>query len=328
VRNITNLPKAHLHLHLEASARPSTIAELAARKGVAYTLPTRFASFAEFDAAYKTMAEFIAEPADLVRICREVIADEAAQGVAYTQPMFVPRFYAERFGMKEEEAFALMRDAFMDAAVEHGIDVGFILAGIWTRPIDTAEATARFAAAHADQGVVAFGLAGVEPAGGYARWARACDIARDAGLLVVPHAGEFGGAGNVAEAMDDLRADRIAHGVQAIDDPNLVARLASAGIACDICPTSNAVLGVFPSLGESPVRVFLEAGVPFTLNTDDQLFFGKLLAEEYAMVRDAFALSDAELAAIAHTSVAVSGAPATTKARIHQDIDAWLDGPA
>lgn len=328
MRDLKQLPKAHLHLHFEASARPSTIVELAARQGVAYRPPTRFASFTEFDAAYKAMINFITEPEDVVRICREVIADEAAQGVAYTQPMFMPRFYAERFSMSEAEAFALMRDAFMDAAAEHGIDVGFILAGVWTRPVESAESRAEFAAAHADQGVVAFGLAGVEPAGGYARWARACDIARDAGLLIVPHAGEFGGAGNVAEAMDDLRADRIAHGVRAIEDANLVARLAGAGIACDICPTSNAVLGVFPSLGDVPVRVFLEAGVPFTLNTDDQLFFGKLLAEEYAAVRDTFALSDAELAAIAHTSVTVSGAPAAVKEGIHLAIDGWLDAPA
>lgn len=328
MRDLCQLPKAHLHLHLEATARPETIVELAARQGVVYEPPTTFASFAEFDAAYKTMVDFITDPTDVVRICREIIADEAAQGVAYTQPMFAPRFYADRFGMSEEEAFALLRGAFRDAAAEHGIDVGFILAGIWTRPIETSEDAARFAAAHADQDVVAFGLAGVEPAGGYARWARACDIAREAGLLIVPHAGEFGGAGNVREAMDDLRADRIAHGVRAIEAPQLVARLASDSIACDICPTSNAVLGVFPTLGDVPVHTFLEAGVPFTLNTDDQLFFGKLLAEEYAVVQDTFGLSDAELAAIARTSVDVSGAPAATKARIHRDIDAWLAMPA
>ena len=220
-----------------------------------------------------------------------------------------------------------MRDAFVGAAAEHGIEVGFLLAGIWTVPVEPVEAAAQFAAEHADQGVVAFGLVGVEPQGGYERWARACAIAREAGLLIVPHAGEFGRPANVAAAMDVLEANRIAHGVRAVDDPVILARLAERQIPCDVCPTSNDLLGAFPTLADVPVRALLDAGVPITLNTDDQLFFGRQLAEEYAAARQTFDLSDEELAAIARTSVRASGAPADATARIERDIDAWLATP-
>jgi adenosine deaminase len=328
MRDVRTLPKAHLHLHTEASARPATIVELAAKYGVAYEVPTAFADFADFGAAYQTMVEFIQEPADLARICREIVEDEAAEGVLYSQPMFAPAFYSAPFGMTDAEVFDLMRDAFLEAATRCDIEVGFILAGLWTQPVADVEAAAQFAAERVDQGVVAFGLAGPEPAGGHEQYIRACAVAREAGLLIVPHAGEFGGPANVAAAVDVLAADRIAHGVRAVEDPAVVSLLAERRIACDVCPTSNVVLGVYASMAEHPVATLLDAGVPVTLNSDDQLFFGSLVAGEYATVRDALGLSDAELAAIARTSADVSGASLATRARIHDGIDVWLASPA
>ncbi len=328
MRDVRLLPKAHLHLHFEGSARPSTIIELAARAGVDYEPPTAFGSFAEFEAAYLAMVEFIRTPDDVVRICHEIVADEAMQGVAYTQPMFAPGFFSERFGMSDAEVFDVMRSALLEAATAHGIGIGFLLAGIWTLPIASTEAAAHFAAERADRNVIAFGLAGVEPVGGYGRWARACAIAREAGLLIVPHTGELGGPLTVASAVDYLRPDRIAHGLRASEEPELVARLANMAIACDICPTSNVKLGVFPSMPDVPLPQFLAAGVPVTLNSDDQLFFGSMISDEYAAMRDTFGLTDSELAAIAHTSADVSGAPAELTSRMHRDIDAWLATPA
>lgn len=327
MRDPLTLPKAHLHLHLEGSARPSTIEELAARVDSDYRAPTSFTSFSEFNDAYLRMLDFITEPDDIVRICRELVEDDASQGVQYTEPEFVPSFFAERFGMTETEVYELMRDAFVGAGKEHGVEVGCMIAGIWTLPIAVAEAAARFAAANAGNGVVAFGLAGIEPRGGYGQWLRACDIARDAGLLVVPHAGEFGPAANVAEAMDVLRGDRVPHGVRAIEDPAVVARLAEREMVCDVALTSNVILGVFPDLASHPLPQLLDAGVPITINADDSLFFGSLVGEEYVVARDAFGLSDEQLAAIARTSADASGASPETRARIRAGIDAWLAAP-
>ncbi len=326
MRDPLALPKAHLHLHLEGSARPSTIEELAARAGVEYRVPTRFSSFEEFNDAYLRMVEFITRPEDVVRVCREIIEDDATQGVRYCEPQVAPVFYCERFGMTETEVYELMRDAFVAAGQEHGIEVGMLIAGIWPLPMAETEAAARFAAAQAGNGVVGFGLCGIEPQGGYAQWAAICDIARDAGLLIIPHAGEFGPAGNVLEAMEVLRGNRVAHGVRAIEDPAVVAQLAERGIVCDVAPTSNIVLGVFPELAAHPLPRLLEAGVPVTINADDSLFFCSLIGEEYRIARDSFGLTDEQMAEIARTSVEASGARPETKTRIRDEIDAWLSG--
>ncbi len=318
------LPKAHLHFHLEASARPETIAEFAARQGVSYTAPTAFSSFDEFNAAYARMVEFIQSPDDLRRICREIVEDNAADGVRYIEPMMLPAFYTGRFDMSEQEVYMLLREAFAEAGREHGVEVGFLLAGIWAFDLDVTEAAASFAAAHADSGVVGFGLCGVEPRISYAAWSRPCDIARDAGLTVIPHAGEFGGPANVRGGVEILRGTRIAHGVRAAEDPETVALLAATGTVCDIAPTSNVVLGVFSDLRQVPIEQFLEAGVRFTLNDDDALFFRSRVGNEYAVVQQAFGLSESELANIARTSVDGSSAPPATKSRILGEIDDWL----
>ena len=326
MRDPISLPKAHLHLHLEGSARPTTIEEFATRAGVNYRVPSTFADFPEFNDAYLAMTMFIQRPEDLIRICREVIEDDASQGVRYSEPEFVPGFYAERFGMTEFEVFCLIRDAFQEAGREHGVEVGCMICGLWPLPIAEAEAAARFAAANRAESVVAFGFASIEPVSDYGRWARARDIAHAAGLLVIPHVGEFTPAASVREVIDELRPDRIAHGGRAIEDPAVVALLAERGITCDVAPTSNIVLGVFPAMTAHPLPKLIEAGVPVTLNADDSLFFGSLVGEEYRIARDTFGLSDEQLAAISRTSVDASGAPPETKVRIRQEIDAWLTG--
>lgn len=322
--NPLSLPKAHLHFHLEASARPATIVEIAAQSGINHTVRTTFISFDDFNREYDTIVDYIQTPDQLSRICREIVEDNALHGVRYLEPMMIPSAYTARFDMSEYEVFTLVRDAFLDAGRNLGVETGIIIGGIWTDDLARTEAAASFAAENADKGVVAFGLCGVEPQTSYATWQRACDIARDAGLMVLPHAGEFGGPANVLSAIDDLGADRIPHGVRAIENPDAIARLAETQIACDIAPSSNVVLGVFSDYSAVPIGHFLEAGVRFTLNDDDPLMFVNRVGDEYALVQKTFGLSDNEMAAIARTSIDVSSASAETKARVNEEIDAWL----
>ena len=328
MRDLSTLPKAHLHLHIEGSARHSTIAELAARVGRDYSPPDSYTNFAEFQAAYDEMTSYITMPDDLARICRELVEDDASQGAFYTEPIILPSFYEERFGMSESEIFHLMRDAFFEAGARCGIEVGIAIAGIFTLPVEATEAGARFAAEQSDRGVVSFNMCATEPGFGYERWILACDIARDAGLDIVIHAGEFGPASAVEAAISVLKADRLSHGVRAVDDPAVFAHLRERGLVCDIAPTSNVVLGVFREMGEVPVPQFIEAGIPFTLNADDPLFSVSGVGDEYVVVRDYFGLSDEEMAGIARTSVVASHAGAATKQRMLGRIDAWLSSPA
>ena len=149
-------------------------------------------------------------------------------------------------------------------------------------------------------------------------------MARDAGLLSCPHAGELDGPASVWRALDALDADRIQHGVRAIEDPALLARLAADEVCLDVCPTSNVCLKVVPSIEEHPLPQLLDAGIRCSLNGDDPLFFGASLLEEYELCRERLGLSDEQLATIARSSIDASGAPAGLKADARAGIDAWL----
>lgn len=158
---------------------------------------------------------------------------------------------------------------------------------------------------------------------GLSRWFR-FQHAKAQGLRAWPHAGETQGPASVWGAIHALGADRIAHGVRAIEDPALLAYLAAHHIACDVCPTSNVCLGVYPSVAQHPIRRLLEAGVPVTLNSDDPPLFNTTLTDEFlALARDQ-AFSAAELATLVRTAVEVSFLPEAQKLALRARIEAEL----
>lgn len=324
-RSLVELPKAHLHLHLEGSARRETMDELAARAGLEARDYRSFSGWDDFLALYRHAVASVLTLDDLVRLCRELVEDEAANGVRYLEPhvSLLGGGYVPRFG-SADEVWSAVREGFAVASTETGLEVNVIISSIRDHPPVRAEEAAAFAAAHADDGITAFGLAGSEHVAPAADFARAAAIAREAGLLVTPHAGELCGPESVVDALDELGASRIAHGVRSSEDPDLLARLADQGVACDVCVTSNLALGVVARIGDHPFPQLLAAGVPVTLGADDSLMFGAGIVDEYEQARDAFGLEDETLAAIARTSAIVSGASDATKLRMLADIDAWL----
>jgi adenosine deaminase len=176
---------------------------------------------------------------------------------------------------------------------------------------------------------VAFGLHGKEEGHPPAPFAAAFALALDrTGLLSAPHAGEIApapgaGAASVAGALDHLRARRIAHGVLAIEDDALVARLAEEQVCLDVCPTSNLLLGVFASPQAHPLPRLLQAGVPCTLGSDDPLLFGASLLDEFALCREHMGLDDDRLAAMARNSFVHSGAPQPVRDAGVASVAAW-----
>jgi adenosine deaminase len=328
-RSVYTLPKAHLHAHLILSARPETTRELADRYGIDLTDAWTFSSLPEFLVRGALSFQVIQTPDDLARLCREFVEDEASQGVMYTQPMIGVYYFAQQFGLSPEEVFAIQDEAMRAASAVTGVEVGYMFGILRRDSAADAETLARFAAERADRGAVALGIAGDESVGSLATFRRAFEIGREAGLLVVPHAGESVGPESVRDALDVLRPNRIAHGVRAVEDPELLRRLADEGVTCDVCPTSNIKLGVCTAIEAHQLATMLEAGVPVTINADDQLYFGPKVGDEYALVQQAFDLSDEQLAEIARTSARASGAPAATVTRMLSGIDAWLAaGPA
>lgn len=322
-RDLRLLPKAHLHLHLEGAMRPATLADLATEAGVP-TPPIRgYTSFGEFGLQYRAASALIETEEQLRRVVREVVDDAADDGAVWVEPHFYPPRYAGQLG-SAEEVLEIVIDEGERAAAAHGIGCGWIVSALRDFEVAQAVDLAVLAAKYAGSGVVAFGLAADEALFPPEPFGEAFGIARDAGLISAPHAGELAGPASVYGALDALGAQRICHGVRAVEDPALVERLAVDEVVLDICPTSNVMLAVVPSVEEHPLVKLLDAGVRCSLNGDDPLLFGPGLLAEYELVRESMGLTDEQLAQLARSSLVGSGAPRELMAESVDGVEEWL----
>ncbi|MBW8485138.1 adenosine deaminase [Actinomadura parmotrematis] len=333
-RDVSTLPKAHLHLHFTGSMRHSTLVEMAAGHGV--QLPealveewppklraTDERGWFRFQRLYDIARSVLRTPDDLRRLVRETAEDEAAEGSGWLEIQVDPSGYAARFGGLSPTV-ELVLDAVDAAAAATGVGIGVVIAANRTRhPLD-ARTLARLALQYRDRGVVGFGLSNDERRGRAYDFEGAFRIAKRGGLLSTPHGGELLGPGSVRECLETLDADRIGHGVRAVEDPALLRRIVERGVTLEVCPASNVGLGVAPSAGAVPVRELYEAGARIALGADDPLLFGSRLARQYDLVRAEHGFSDAELAELARQSIAGSAAPDGVRARLLSGVDAWL----
>lgn len=326
-RDLASLPKAHLHLHLDGSMRRATLRELADAAGITAVLPSGYGSFAAFTETITAAAACLRTPADARRLIDEIVEDAARAGAVWVEPSVWPGLFAGRLG-SDADVLDLVLTAGRDAQRRHGVGFGLVVAANRDRPPAEATALARLAVARGGEGVVAFGLDGDESAAAGPLFAEAFAVARAGGLLSVPHAGELTGADAVRDALDLLGADRVMHGVTAAGDPALLDRLAAADVALDVCPTSNVMLSVVPSLDRHPLPDLLARGVPCSINADDPLLFDTDLLTEYARAREHLGLTDAQLAQCARTSLRHSGAPRDVVEPALAGVDAWLLEPA
>jgi adenosine deaminase len=335
VRDLRLLPKAHLHLHFTGSMRATTLLDLAQRHQVKLpealrgSTPPKLRTTDErgwfrFQRLYDIARSVIRTADDVRRIVSEAAEDDAADGSRWLELQVDPSGYSRFGGIT---AFLeLVLDAAEQASARAGLGIGIVIAANRTRhPLD-ARTLARLAARYAGRGVVGFGLTNDERRGNTPEFAPAFRIARDAGLLSVPHGGELLGATSVLNCLDTLGADRIGHGVRAAEDPALLVRLAETGVVCEVCPASNVSLGVFDRPESLPLRQFRAAGVAVALGADDPLLFGFRLADQYRIAREVHGFDDAELAGLARGSIDGSAAPAGLKALAHADIAAWMAG--
>ena len=333
-RDLRALSKAHLHLHFTGSMRHGTLVELAERDGVPLPdalvedWPPQLSAADEkgwfrFQRLYDVARSVLRTPADVRRLVLEAALDDAADGSRWLELQVDPSGYAARFdGIT---AFTeLVLDAVREASATAGIGMAVIIAANRTRhPLD-ARTLARLAAQYADRGVVGFGLSNDERRGRTSDFAPAFSIARRADLRLVPHGGELLGPSSVRMAVEELGADRLGHGVRVVEDPLLLDLVVERGVALEVCPTSNVSLGVHSDLTSVPLPVLVGAGATVALGADDPLLFGSRLAAQYAAMRAAHDLSDAQLADLAAMSVDASCAPDAVKAAIRSDITAWL----
>jgi adenosine deaminase len=324
MRDLRELPKGHLHLHFELGMRPSTMASFAERNAMATPRTTGFTEFGGFGEVVGGILPMFREVADFERLVDEMVEDAANEGVVYVEPSFYPYPYLGIFGTPEA-AWETVLHRSEEAGARHGVVVRWMAAV--DRVLDTPEhgiEVAKTAVRYREAGIVALGLHNDENGYPPEPFVDAFRYAKDAGLLSTPHAGELDGPASVRGAIDVLDADRLQHGIRAIEDPALVEVLAERGTTLDVCPTSNLQLSVVPSLAQHPLPALLAAGVRCSINGDDPLIFGPTCLQEYELCRDELALTDEQLAACARSSITGGAAPADIQARALAGIDAWL----
>lgn len=314
--------------------RHGTLLELAERDGIALPdslvedWPPHLSAADEkgwfrFQRLYDVARSVLRTEADVRRLVLEAAQDDVADGGRWLEIQVDPSGYAARFG--GVTAFTdLVLDAVREAAEATGLGIALVIAANRTRhPLD-ARTLARLAAQYAGRGVVGFGLSNDERRGDTTDFGPAFAIAERAGLALVPHGGELRGPDHVRTCLDTLHADRLGHGVRSAEDPALLEQVVERGVALEVCPVSNVALGVYSDLSSVPLPTLLEAGATVALGADDPLLFGSRLAAQYATMRAAHDLDDAQLAELARMSVRASRAPSDVQSAVLTEIDDWL----
>ena len=275
------LPKVELHRHLEGSLRLQTMLEVAQAHGISLSDSILRLSdmvqvqdedpltFQNFLAKFNTLRLFYKSPDVIHRVTREAVEDAARDNVQYMELRFTPVALsrAERFPLHDVMDWVCTSAA--SAAEEFGIQVRLIASVNRHESPELAEQVAWLAAAHIDDGIVGMDLAGNEAEFSAMPFAGIFNEAKQAGLHLTIHAGEWGGADNVREAVEQVGAERIGHGVRVMEDENAVALTRERGTTFEVCVTSNYQSGVVPALSDHPFPRMLQAGLDVTLNTDD-----------------------------------------------------------
>ncbi len=305
---MTVVPKVELHVHLEGTAPPDLIRRLAERNGLpvpegVFAAPDLFAytDFLDFLKTYDKAASVIRTGEDYRDITYEYLVSCAAEGAIYVELTASPD-HAKLVGLSDEEHLDGIARGIDDARAESGIEGRILISCVRNFGVEPALRVARYAAERPHPYVVGFSMAGDEENYPPAAYAEAFELAAAAGLGCTVHAGEWAGPESVREGLK-LPVSRIGHGVRSIEDSALVEELAEIGTVLEVCPTSNVVLGIYPTYDAHPLPRLLDAGVQVTLGSDDPPYFGATIGGEYALCAEHYALDDEALRGITRTAI-------------------------
>jgi aminodeoxyfutalosine deaminase len=282
-------PKIELHVHLEGTVRPQTLLEIARRNDVVLPAETpeelqrlfRFTDLTHFIEVWFLVTAALQTADDFRQITVDYAEEAALHGAVYIEGIFAPTVPA-RNGIELDELFEGYCDGVQEARERLGVEVRLTPDLNRTSPPEEAAEIVRRAIAGRDRGVVGIGLGGVESQAPPEQYADAFRLAREGGLGSVPHAGEAVGPPSIWGALEALHADRIRHGIRAVEDPALMRELAERRTVLDVCPTANVRVGAVPSYDEHPLPEMVAAGLRCSLSTDDPAMFGTDLTGEYA----------------------------------------------
>lgn len=321
-------PKLELHLHLEGAAPPAFIRAQAKRKSVDlsrifdegghYT----YRDFTEFLRIYEAACTVLTSAQDFHDLTLAVLEQSAAEGVIYTEAFLSPDFCGGGDLSAWRDYLAAIETAAATVQAQMGITLRGCVTCIRHFGPEQARRIARCAQETAGGFITGFGLAGDETMLQPKDFAYAFDAAREAGLGLTAHAGEWGGPEAVRDTLRDLGVSRIGHGVRVVEDPRLMEELAEAGTVLEVCPGSNIALGVYPRLKDHPIDRLHRAGVKVTVSTDDPPFFHTTMRAEYDALAETFGWDRPEFDEIARNALDAAFCDAETRKRIAARLEA------
>ncbi len=300
---LQEIPKVDLHRHLEGSIKPETLISIAKRKGIKLPSydPKELKPYLQVTKDDKTLLDFIkkfetigkafTDKEAIEEITYEAIGDACKDNVKYAEFRFSPVYMASQYGLKEEDVINGVLDGVKKAKKDFDTDVKLIMIVERQMGVKHAAHVESLAEKYMDKGVVGLDLANDEfhyPPGPYAK---VFQKAKAAGLHITVHAGEAGGPDNVRVSIEDLKADRIGHGVRTYQDPEVEKLVREKQIPLEMCPTSNVQTGAIDSLEHHPFKKYYQEGIPVTINTDDPGVSDITLTDDYQKIVNQFGFS-------------------------------------
>ena len=320
-------PKIELHTHLEGCAPPAFIKQQAFEKKLDISSifdadgGYAFRDFDHFLQIYEAACTTLQSPEDFYRLTLAVLEETASHGVVYMETFVSPDFCGGGDLSAWKDYLAAMETAATEAEAKLGITLKGIVTGIRHFGPDACKPAARCAAETVGNFITGYGMAGGEMAGRPGDYSYSFDMAREAGLPLTCHAGEWGGPTMVAETIHALKVERIGHGIGAIKDPRLVAEIAERGIVLEVCPGSNVVLKAVDNWADHPIVKLRDAGVKVTVSTDDPPFFHTTMTAEYEMLNRIFGWEDDDFKAVNRTALAAAFCDEDTRARVAKRLE-------
>ncbi len=301
---LLQLPKVELHRHLEGSIRLSTLVEVAEqydidlpardmdglRKHVQITAESPSDS-AHFLSKFTVIRRFFNAPEVITRIAREAVEDAAADNIKYMELRFTPKALAKQMNFSFADVVRWVHAGVSEGQANRDIRVRLIISMNRHESLAEGERALRVALDHRDKGIVGLDLAGQEAGYPANPFYRLFADAKQAGLGITVHAGEWFGPRNIKDAISIMGADRIGHGVRVVEDSKVAQLAREAGTAFEVCPTSNMHSGVFPAARYHPLRDMVDLGLKTTINTDDPAISNITLTDELALALGALGLT-------------------------------------
>jgi adenosine deaminase len=312
--------KAELHCHIEGAASPELVIRQADKYGADVSPFIKDGSFVWHDftsflAAYDFAADLFRTEEDYARLADHYLTSLARDGAIYSE-VFTSPDHARKAGLSPAAYTNALGEGMARAKAKTGIEGRMIVTGVRHFGVESVEAAARFAARCGHPLVTGFGMAGEERFGELEDYVRAFEIAREAGLGITVHAGELDGWESVAAALDHIRPSRIGHGVRAIENLDLVKRIADEGVVLEVCPVSNIELKVFSGFDSHPFPALKTAGCKVTLSSDDPPYFWTSLKREYDVAAKHFDMDDKALTAVTRTAIEAAYVDRKTRAAL------------